>query len=88
MKTNILNFTLGGVVGVIITLYTPYFERNLQRALKAEKELKTIESRGVVLRGLNDRCTDWTMRIDCKDNSEASWDFLYIDKKDNNEKAK
>ena len=37
-------------------------------------------SSDVTLSGLNDRCNDWKLRVDCREDSKEGWDFLYINK--------
>jgi len=79
-----VSISLGAVIGVVTNTYSRV-DPLTERALKAENELMLIEQNGVVLRGLDTQCTDWKMRIECRDNSEAGWNFLYVDKKDKNE---
>lgn len=40
----------------------------------------TSKESDVTLSGLNDRCLDWKLRVDCRDDSKEGWDFLYINK--------
>ena len=78
-------------IGIIIAVIVTHIQvvHPLRISLeKAESDLELIESRGVVLRGLDDRCHDWKIRIDCRDETQAGWDFLYVDKKGKYEKAK
>ena len=80
-----MNVILPTIIGATLAFTSTHFLVSnplRDRLYKAENDLELIESRGVILRGLDDRCNDWKIRIDCKDYSTEGWDFLYVDKKE------
>lgn len=74
------------LTGCVVATVLHYFlvARPLTDELvKANLELDRIRSKSVVVEGVNEKCGDWKMRIDCKDSSQAGWDFIYIKRGDN-----